>query len=123
MKSFLIGATLCMAASLAHASPEDLARGKQVFQSKCAMCHTAAAGEPNGAGPNLSGVVNRPVGKHPGFGFSPALSSSKDAWSSPLLDKFLQGPEQAMPGTVMPFAGLKNEKDRKALIEFLKTTR
>jgi cytochrome c len=43
-------------------------------------------------------------------------------WSEETLSAFLESPMQYLPGTTMPFAGLKKEDQRKALICYLKTS-
>jgi cytochrome c len=40
-------------------------------------------------------------------------------WSETELDAFLSDPAGYVPGTSMPFAGLKDPKDRAAVIRFL----
>lgn len=115
--------TLLLATLWTGNATADTSRGKQLFEGKCAMCHVTAAGQPNGVGPNLGGVVGRQVGKYPGFGYSAALASSNETWTMTLLDRFLRRPAEAMPGTAMPFGGLGQESDRKALIEYLQTMR
>lgn len=95
------------------------ARGQQIFESKCAMCHTVKKEQGHMAGPNLAGVIGRPVGKAPGFKYSAALSGAKDSWDSKLLDAFLKAPMEARPGTAMPFSGIKSEPDRAALTCYL----
>ncbi len=44
-------------------------QGAAVFK-KCAACHTDDASGSNKVGPNLWGVVNRPVASHEGFSYS-----------------------------------------------------
>ena len=45
--------------------------GAAVFK-KCAACHTDEKGGPNKVGPNLWGIVNRPIASHEGFAYSAA---------------------------------------------------
>lgn len=101
----------------------DDSRGLEVFQTKCSICHSANAADGNLAGPNLAGVVGRPVGKHEGFNYSDELAKASDSWTPDKLDTFLKAPGQARPGTIMPFAGLKKDDDRTALIDYLKTAK
>jgi cytochrome c len=106
--------TLLSAAWLAILSTGAVAEepGETLFKKNCAVCHTLEAGK-NKIGPSLEGVVGRKAGSVPGFAYSAANKNSGDTWDQPTLDTF-------MPGTKMVFAGLKNSKDRKALIEYLK---
>lgn len=96
------------------------ARGQQVFENKCAMCHTVKKEQGHMAGPNLAGVIARPVGKAPGFKYSAALAGAHDTWDSKLLDAFLKAPMEARPGTAMPFSGIKSDPDRAALTCYLR---
>jgi cytochrome c len=105
----------------AQAEPCVSARGQQVFESKCAMCHAAKREQGHLVGPNLFGVVGRAVGKAAGFQYSPALADAKDRWDEKTLDLFLKAPASARPGTTMPFTGLRNDRDRAAVMCFLGT--
>src|SRR3954468_2559949 len=58
-------------ALLATASVE---RGKAAT-SVCAACHSFEKGGPNGVGPNLWGVVNRPRASEPGYNYSAAMKA------------------------------------------------
>jgi len=40
-------------------------------------------------------------------------------WTKLVLDKYLSDPQAMVKGTKMLFVGLKNGKDRKALIDYL----
>lgn len=116
----------CMSAlvaiSLATASPAvakgDAAKGKLVF-AQCAACHKIDKAGGNGIGPNLYKVVGRPSGSAPGFAYSPALTNLKITWTAEKLDGFLTHPAGAVPGTRMPFAGIKDPASRQDLIAYL----
>lgn len=95
------------------------AMGEQIFR-RCAACHTIDAGGANGIGPNLHGIVGRPVASHPGFSYSGAMKAKGGAWDETVLDAYLAEPMKNVPGTRMAFAGVIDGADRKALILYLK---
>lgn len=97
----------------------DAAKGEAVFK-KCIACHTIAQGGANGIGPNLYGIVGKPVGKHAaGFAYSPALSGHGGNWDFANLDAWLTNPKKFAEGTKMSFAGLPAGPDRANLIVYL----
>jgi cytochrome c2 len=90
----------------------------------CTTCHDLTKGGPNKVGPNLYGVLDRPIASHPGFDYSDAMKQhAKDAgtWTYENLNTFLTDPRQAVSGTKMTFAGLKNDSDRANVIAYLRT--
>ena len=97
----------------------DIEKGKKVF-GKCKSCHKLDDGA-NGVGPHLYKVINRDIGSIEGFKYSKALLALEGAWSVEELNKYLTKPTDYAPGTAMNFAGLKKDKDRADLIEYLKT--
>lgn len=102
---------------LAAATPEE---GKTVAK-KCAACHSFEDGAPNKVGPNLHGVVGRKKAAKEGFAYSAALSGLSGNWTYEDLNTFLTKPSDFAPGTKMTFAGLKEAKDRAAVIAYLKS--
>ena len=55
--------------------------GEAVF-AKCTACHTIAQGGADGIGPNLWGVMGKPIGQHAaGFAYSSALSGHGGDWT------------------------------------------
>lgn len=71
-------------------------------------------------GPNLDGVIGRPIAKATGYTYSRALSSAKGVWTAALLDKFLKAPSASFPGTKMFFEGITDATARKDVIALLK---
>jgi cytochrome c len=110
-------AGLAMASS-AHAA--SAAKGKDVFQSQCAACHSAQKGD-NGIGPSLYGVYGSHAASVPGYNFSSALKSSKIVWNQKTLDKFLANPQGYVTGTKMTYPGLPSASKRADVIAYLKT--
>lgn len=102
------------------AAPDPVA-GEKVFK-KCASCHTADKGGANRVGPNLWGVLDRPVAAQEGFKYSDAIVSHQgETWSAAQLDAYLTKPKDVVPGTAMAFAGLPKAEDRHNLIAWLGT--
>ena len=115
-------AGLAIAVGLAVALPAtaaDAGRGKAVFASQCAMCHSPAKGGPTILGPDLFGVVGRPSGSIKGFNYSKAMKASGYAWTEAQLKTYLPSPMTAVPGTKMTYAGLKNPAQVDDLIAYL----
>ena len=98
----------------------DANAGKTKIQL-CVSCHDFTRGGPNRIGPNLWGVVGRPVAGHAGFAYSPAMKAHGGSWSYDSLFDFLASPARDIPGTKMSFAGLRRPEDRAAVIKYLAT--
>jgi cytochrome c len=94
--------------------------GQSVFQSQCAMCHGVTAGAV-GIGPSLAGAYGHPAAAQAGYAYSPALKSAHLVWNDAALDKFIAGPQSAVPGTKMPYAGLPDAGARADVIAYLAT--
>ncbi|HEV7320860.1 MAG TPA: cytochrome c family protein [Ensifer sp.] len=101
----------------------DAAAGEAVFK-KCASCHTADKGGANKVGPNLWGLVNRPIASHEGFSYSAGMKTfsegSKVVWDYDHLSFFIEAPKKHVPGTAMGFAGVKKPDERANLIAWLR---
>jgi len=100
---------------LASASVAD---GEKVFK-KCAACHSIAKGGSNKIGPALWGVLGRQAGSVSEYKYSKALIAHGKPWSFEEMNGFLIKPKDWIKGTKMSFTGLKNEKDRAAVILYL----
>jgi cytochrome c len=104
-------------ALLATASPEH---GAQVAK-QCAICHNFQEGQGPKVGPDLYGVVGRPIASVSGFNYTAALKAVKGSWSFDELNTWLTDPRGMVPGTAMTFAGLSSEKQRADVIAYLDT--
>ena len=106
---------------LASASPEH---GAQIAK-QCEACHNFQEGQGAKVGPDLYGVVDRPIASAPGFNYTAALKSASQTlggkWTFDALNKWLTHPSAVAPGTAMTFAGLSNEKQRADVIDYLDT--
>jgi cytochrome c len=115
-------AAIAAAAALAlpAAASAQTATGKRLFL-QCQACHTVKKGEPHKIGPNLNGVFGAKAGSRAGYRYSPAMAKSPIVWTEATLDRLLQRPVTAVPGTKMIFGGMARKEDRAALIAYLKT--
>jgi cytochrome c len=99
----------------------DPAKGEQLFK-KCASCHSAEKGAGNKVGPNLFGVVGRPVASVADFGYSAAMKAFAEggkAWDFEHINQFIQAPKKYVKGTSMGFAGDKKDQERADIIAYL----
>ena len=96
----------------------DIAKGGEVFK-KCASCHNAADGGANGIGPNLWGIIGKPIAKHAGFAYSDVLTAKGGNWDFAAMNEWLANPRKFASGTKMSFAGLAKPEDRANVIVWL----
>ena len=94
------------------------AEGAKVFK-KCAACHSITEGGGNKIGPALWGVLGRSAGSIPDYKYSKAMAAHGKNWSFEEMNGFLIKPKDWIKGTKMSFAGLKNAKDRAAVILYM----
>jgi cytochrome c2 len=98
-------------------------RGESRFEA-CSRCHTTDQElDRHGVGPNLFGILGRRVASAPGYEYSPAMQSQTGAWTRDRLDRFLQAPARAVPGTTMHMPGIDDAADRTQIVEFLASLR
>jgi len=103
------------------ATLEDLiARGETVHR-QCLSCHTFDAGGANGTGPNLHDVFGRDIASHAGFSYTEAMLAEEGRWDYLRLNDYLRSPQTDVRGTAMVFAGLRNDRDRTAMIAYLRS--
>ncbi len=97
----------------------DVAAGEGIF-AKCKACHTPNEGGANGIGPNLYGILGKPIGKHAaGFAYSADLAGKGGNWDFASMDAWLKNPKAFAAGTKMSFAGLAKAQDRANVILYL----
>ena len=94
--------------------------GAALFKT-CASCHQVGANARAGFGPQLNGLFGRRAGSTPDYAYSPAMKQSGIVWDEATLSAFLQDPEKAVPGTRMRFWGIGDERERKALLGYLRS--
>lgn len=93
------------------------ANGQKVFR-QCQACHALEPGR-NMVGPTLHGIIGRTAGTVEGFKYSEANKTSGKVWSEEVMFDYLADPRAAIPGTIMAFAGLKQEQDRLDVIAYI----
>ena len=103
--------------ALASASAE---RGAGLVK-QCQICHNTEEGKGPKIGPDLYGVVDRPVASQPGFSYSAALKAKGGKWTFAELNKWIEDPRAYVKGTTMSFAGLKSENKRADVVAYLAT--
>ena len=99
-------------------SSASAAEGAKVFK-KCAACHSIKEDGANKIGPALWGVLGRAAGSVPGYKYSKAMAAHGKNWSFEEMNGFLIKPKDWIKGTKMSFVGLKNAKDRAAVILYM----
>ena len=99
-----------------HAAPDPEA-GRKLFASRCAGCHQLDRAL---VGPPLAGVVGRRAAGVLGYPYSKPLLVSGIVWSPATLDKWLAGPQQLVPGALMPMS-IADPETRQDIIAYLET--
>ena len=92
--------------------------GEKIFK-KCAACHSIAKGGGNKIGPALWGVLGKKAGSISDYKYSKAVAAHGKPWSFEEMNGFLIKPKDWIKGTKMSFAGLKNAKERAAVILYM----
>ena len=99
----------------------DPGKGASVFK-KCRACHTVDEGGPNRVGPNLWGVIGRPVASVESYPrYSQSMRDFGGVWELDRLDAYLEKPKALVPKGTMAFVGLPKPQDRANLIAYLNT--
>jgi len=101
---------------LAAASAE---RGEEVFLV-CRACHMIGEGAPHTIGPNLWGLIGRPIASAEGYDhYTPGMLALEGTWTPERLDVYLIQPMAEVPGTTMAFPGVPDADHRADLIAWL----
>jgi cytochrome c len=88
----------------------------------CRACHSLDPAERGLPGPNLSGLIGRPVAGDAEFDYSPVLRKARDErlrWDAKRLEAFLADPAAMFPGLWMSIRGIEDSTERQALVRFL----
>jgi cytochrome c len=110
------GLYLLLLAACASAQAPDSTRGKELYESRCAGCHSL---DHDRIGPRHAGLFGRKAGSVAGFDYSTALRGSRIVWDGKTLDAWLADPERLIPGQRMNYS-VPGPADRAALIAYLK---
>jgi cytochrome c len=122
LKVFGISVLLLAAAIRPAWADGDIAKGAMAFK-KCMACHEAVK-PVNKLGPNLVGLIGRPVASIEGYKYSDAMkahASTVPVWDEAALDAYLENPKGVVAKTKMAFGGLKKPEERADLIAYLKS--
>ncbi len=96
---------------------DPVSHGKDVFDSKCAKCHTL---DKDKEGPRLRDIFGRRAASVSSFEYSDALKAAKITWDEASLNTWLTDPDKMVPDNNMAFH-LDSGADRKAVIAYLKS--
>ena len=111
---------LGVAAAIAVSSGSAMAKskGEKLFKKKCGTCHTLEEGK-HKVGPSLAGVMGRKAGSTD-FGKYKALKGADFAWDEDSIDKWIENPKKFIGKPTAMTVKVKREKERDAIIDFLK---
>ena len=103
---------------LNSATPDE---GEIIFMRKCSSCHDHEKSGGHGKGPHLWNLMGRKAGSLPGFDYSDAMKQSGHSWNFATLNYYLTNTEQAVPGKIMEFRGIRRDKVRARLLAYLRS--
>ena len=89
--------------------------GARLFQ-RCYACHSLDLAERDLSGPTLRGVFGRRAGALDGFEYSLAMREAGRrglVWTDETLDRFLEDPEEFVPGVRMTGVRLRDAGERR----------
>lgn len=102
----------------------DAKKGEGLARSACSSCHTFDKGGATKQGPNLYGVVSRPIGGVAGFAYSTSVKAAAEkdkTWSFEHLASFIGNPRAYASNTKMAYAGQKNPERLADLLVYLRS--
>jgi cytochrome c2 len=102
--------------------PVENSTGEALFAEKCTGCHSVTAEVGSRIGPNLKGVIGRSVASLTDYpNYSSCMRRLGGSWSEERLNAFVLEPTAFCPGTAMDFAGVTDDTERAAIIQYLGT--
>lgn len=115
----MVGAVLLQSAAIRPVLAQDADKGEHVF-GMCLPCHSVGPDAQNKIGPELNGLDGRKAGTVANFNYSDANKNSGVVWNEATFKQYIADPRAMMPGTKMPFAGIKNQQQVNDLWAYLK---
>lgn len=110
-------ASLPLAAGFPAVAAGEPARGKDLYETQCTVCHSVDA---NKVGPAHRGVFGRKAGSAAGYSYSSAVASSSVVWNEETLARWLTDPEKFIPGQKMGVS-VSDPTEREDLVAYLKS--
>ena len=110
MRWMVVAAACLAAAGSARAETCD----RQAFEH-CQACHALTKDAGQKPGPQLVGVIGRPVAGDPAFDYSPVLQEARakgEVWTKDKLDLYLGDPQAVYAGTWMGSPPIRDAKQR-----------
>ncbi len=92
--------------------------GENTFMMKCASCHSLQKDDRR-AGPSLYLILGRKAASTHQFPYSRAMRESEIVWDRVSVKQFLKNPRLMVPQNRMAFAGIEDEQEIDALLDFL----
>ncbi len=121
MRIIAIAVAAALVGGIGSAPAADV-DGAKLFKKKCTVCHRLDETGKKKVGPNLWGVVGRPIASAPGFKYSKGLGRHKGkTWTEENLDAWLTKPRAFAKGTRMAFPGFRKAGQRAAVIAYLRS--
>ena len=123
VKIISLSVAMLLAITVSAYAAGDIENGEKVYK-KCKACHMVGENAKNRVGPPINGIVDQAWGATADFKYSKTLLEGKDAgrtWDVETLDAYLKNPKEIIPKGKMAFAGLRKDKDRVDVIEYLMT--
>jgi cytochrome c len=105
----------------------DAAKGKELFTTKCGICHQVGPGAKTLVGPELDGIVGRKAASVADFpSYSAGMKKLGDSgwvWTEENIDKWITDPKAMIPDSMMAlaFQGVPDAGERADIIAYLKT--
>ncbi len=124
----VVAGTLMLAAFGGPAFAEgDAAKGKELFTTKCGICHQVGPGAKTLVGPELNGIVGRKAASIADFpSYSAGMKKLGDdgyVWTEEHIDTWITDPKAMIPDSMMAlaFQGVPDAGERADIIAYLKT--